>query len=82
MLCPAILNRRDFELKTKEMNPDIVEATTTRPRSTSRAGSTATSWSTTAAGGPPQAVQLHRRGGQGHGLPLQRGLRGGGRRGS
>jgi predicted phage terminase large subunit-like protein len=26
MLCDSILNRRDFELKTKEMNPDIIEA--------------------------------------------------------
>src|SRR5215207_3674141 len=26
MLCESILNRRDYELKTKEMNPDIVEA--------------------------------------------------------
>jgi hypothetical protein len=26
MLCESILNRRDYELKTKEMNPDIIEA--------------------------------------------------------
>lgn len=26
MLCESVLNRRDYELKTKEMNPDIVEA--------------------------------------------------------
>ena len=26
MLCPSILNRRDYDLKTKEMNPDIIEA--------------------------------------------------------
>lgn len=26
MLCPSILNRRDYDLKTKEMNTDIVEA--------------------------------------------------------
>lgn len=26
MLCDSILNRRDYELKTQEMNPDIVEA--------------------------------------------------------
>lgn len=26
MLCDAILNRRDYDLKTKEMNPDIIEA--------------------------------------------------------
>lgn len=26
MLCPSVLNRRDFDLKTKEMNQDIVEA--------------------------------------------------------
>lgn len=26
MLCDSVLSRRDFDLKTKEMNPDIVEA--------------------------------------------------------
>ena len=26
MLCGSILKRRDYDLKTKEMNPDIIEA--------------------------------------------------------